>query len=475
MRDLYFTLSEIFLSRRKFIFLLTFVFPILSMAQTPISKKDSIVVHYGFAMAADSGNVQQVKSYINLGVNLDYRDEIGATALFYAVNAGHQEIIKILLYAGADPNIGTYTGFTPLMNASSQGDFNSAQLLLYNAKTKLNLHNTDNATALHFASYYGNFYIVDMLLYYGADANLTASYHTTPLLLAAYNGDTAISALLIQNGNSILQQNSNGNSPIKVTIQESDTLLFDFYLKKLERSQMTGKQAFDLSCFAINNKNNDALQKILKFHPIDSLTKNKSDSLIRFAYALDNQKLIESLNQNDIYSDWKPFITSFNLSFSTAFNSQDYISYFGMGIGESRYKLDFMLRYGTRFKDYAILTQVDENTFYQYLEKRQIVSANIRKSFVINKEEFNFIRPYVSFDFQWHFGSYSGITEKISKHFNFVPEIGVSFGNRNICFDLGYQYSNFNIYNVSPHRIKLGIRIRLLDYVESNKKYIEWM
>jgi hypothetical protein len=78
-------------------------------------------------------------------------------------------------------------------------------------------------------------------------------------------------------------------------------------------------------------------------------------------------------------------------------------------------------------------------------------------------------------DFQWHFGSYRGRTEKISKHFIIVPEIGVSFGNRIISFDLGYQYSNFNIYDVSPHRIKLGITTRLQNYTESNKRYIEWM
>jgi len=79
-------------------------------------------------------------------------------------------VVKTLLYYGADPNISTYDGFTPLMNVALQGDFDMAQTLLYDARTKLDLYDVNNCTALHYASYYDNMYIADMLLYYGANS-----------------------------------------------------------------------------------------------------------------------------------------------------------------------------------------------------------------------------------------------------------------------------------------------------------------
>ncbi len=464
-----------YLKTKGFFFLLCFLLPISLFSQIKITEQDSLTAHYRFVVAASKGNVQEIKDYINIDININYRDANGATALFYAVDGGYLEIIKILLYNGADPNISTYDGYTPLMNASALGDFESAQLLLYNAKTKLNLYNVNNITALHYASYYGNFYIVDMLLYYGANTSISAMYYSSPLLLASYNGDTAISGLLIRAGNSVLKENRRFNSPLRVAIQEFDTLLLDLYLNNINSEEINNKKFYKISRFIIGIENNDALEKWLKTYPLDSLKVDNRTALLNYAQAIENPALISTLNNAGIKPDWKPIISSFQMKFSTSFNSQDYTSYLGVGIGESKYRLSLSARYGTRFKYIVITEKVDENTFYQYWERRHIIALNLRKSFAFNRDGANIVKPYVSLDFQYHFGDYRGMSSKISNHFHLLPEIGISYEKNSLLIDFGYQYANFDIYNISPHRINLGVGFKIPFYHKAYKQYILWM
>ena len=65
--------------------------------------------------AAEEGNVEAVKGYLAIGVNVDERDEsYGATPLQYAAMAGQTGIAKLLLIKEADLNTKNINGTTPL-------------------------------------------------------------------------------------------------------------------------------------------------------------------------------------------------------------------------------------------------------------------------------------------------------------------------------------------------------------------------
>lgn len=76
--------------------------------------------------ASELGHVEYVRRVVQTPVDLDHVNDLGWTAMLEAVilgdgGADHQEIVRILLAAGADPGIGDRDGVTPLQHAERRG------------------------------------------------------------------------------------------------------------------------------------------------------------------------------------------------------------------------------------------------------------------------------------------------------------------------------------------------------------------
>jgi uncharacterized protein len=84
--------------------------------------------------AAERGHVDYVRRVVTTGIDLDHINRLGWTALLEAVILGdggeaHQEIVRILLAAGADPAIPDKDGVTALDHARARGYAAIADLL----------------------------------------------------------------------------------------------------------------------------------------------------------------------------------------------------------------------------------------------------------------------------------------------------------------------------------------------------------
>ena len=67
--------------------------------------------------AAEEGNVEAVKEYLAIGVNVDERDEsYGGTPLHFAAYSG-SEVVELLIANGADVNAKNQADATPLDKA----------------------------------------------------------------------------------------------------------------------------------------------------------------------------------------------------------------------------------------------------------------------------------------------------------------------------------------------------------------------
>src|SRR6188768_1397295 len=86
----------------------------LALAQAPLTKAEQ------FQDAARKGDAATVKKLLDEGVDVNTKFRYDATALFYACDHGHVEVVKVLLDKGADMSgKDTFYGFTPLMLAAS--------------------------------------------------------------------------------------------------------------------------------------------------------------------------------------------------------------------------------------------------------------------------------------------------------------------------------------------------------------------
>ena len=94
---------------------LTMVVAAITLLQTPaLTAADQL------QEAARKGDAVAVKKLLDAGVDVNTKFRYGATALFYACDHGHLEVVKVLLDKGADLTIkDSFYGFTPLMLAVS--------------------------------------------------------------------------------------------------------------------------------------------------------------------------------------------------------------------------------------------------------------------------------------------------------------------------------------------------------------------
>jgi ankyrin repeat protein len=84
-------------------------------------------------LAAYFGQTETVKYLIKAGaeVNSPSRNSLGVTPLQSAVAGGHLEITRLLLQAGASPNVRERGGYTPLHTAAKNGDAEIVRCLIF--------------------------------------------------------------------------------------------------------------------------------------------------------------------------------------------------------------------------------------------------------------------------------------------------------------------------------------------------------
>lgn len=100
--------------------------PFVVNARTDIDELDNYPLIYN---AIGNSNDAMVAFLIRRGANLDWRDWMGKTALYHAVEEGDASVAKIILEAGADPNIADSGGTRPLSVAARQRNAEMTALL----------------------------------------------------------------------------------------------------------------------------------------------------------------------------------------------------------------------------------------------------------------------------------------------------------------------------------------------------------
>ena len=122
--------------------------------------------------AAKEGQTPRVRYLIDQpGVDLDWADEFGLTALNYAVDRGYEDTVAVLIAAGANVNYAhaLHNG-TALIDAAQHRHQRVVEQLL-DARANVNVCDVYQGSALHVASLHGDEAIVRKLLSRSADVN----------------------------------------------------------------------------------------------------------------------------------------------------------------------------------------------------------------------------------------------------------------------------------------------------------------
>ena len=132
--------------------------------------------------AASHGDVSEVQRLINEGADVQLGDNAGWPPIIWAAREGHNEVVKLLLEHGANPNV-VETG-------------------------------NSNMTPLHWAATSDNVDCVRMLLENGADVNRSTTYGYTALMMAANSASPQLVQLLLDYKPDLDLRNNEGQTAL---------------------------------------------------------------------------------------------------------------------------------------------------------------------------------------------------------------------------------------------------------------------
>lgn len=115
-----------------------------------------------------------VGAYINSGADVDGRDYKGRTPLHIAVSRDNTAAVEMLIEHGANPNLASKNGVTPIDAAARTGLFHSLFYMLREAKPEsLNRQDAEGRTSLHWAAIHRfETHVLEWMIDKGADPSV---------------------------------------------------------------------------------------------------------------------------------------------------------------------------------------------------------------------------------------------------------------------------------------------------------------
>ena len=164
-------------------------------------------------LASDDEGVRKALSE-GADINARLEKKRGRSALIAAAEKGDQELVELLLEAGADIEIATKRGRRAL-HRSIYGNVDVMRVLL-EADADVNAADKRGNRTLNLASYENFPAMVERLIGAGADVNVRNERTNTPLHHAAEKGSIDAIHLLIAAGANLQAKNKRGNTPLMV-------------------------------------------------------------------------------------------------------------------------------------------------------------------------------------------------------------------------------------------------------------------
>lgn len=171
------------------------------------------------AEAARTGKTQLATLLIDHGANINASDETGKTVLMDAIQSGNTELIALLLNKGASPLLQEMNGRNAFHEAAILGDPQVLRLVRMAGGDPLS-RDKDGNTPLSLVFNKGESAINEVL---GANLNLSDSYGNSPIHVAVNSGvQPAIMDVLLAKKYPVNRRNSSGSTPITLAAAQGN-------------------------------------------------------------------------------------------------------------------------------------------------------------------------------------------------------------------------------------------------------------
>ena len=162
---------------------------------------------------------QQVQQVLDHGADIN-APIFDLPLLPRAARLGQIKVVKLLIARGADVDLCTVPGETPLFGASEEGH-ESIVMHLLDQNANVHPKTVLGYTALHRAAAFGSHQIVKMLLDKNADVNALTRDGFSPLHSPSRRGHIEVVKLLVEAGANLFYKTYEGDIPEDFTVESS--------------------------------------------------------------------------------------------------------------------------------------------------------------------------------------------------------------------------------------------------------------
>lgn len=431
---------------------------------------------YNLMIAASKGYDSEIERLLAKGADIDIETSEGATPLIFAVSNNQANSVKVLLAHNPDLNKRTTAWETPLIISTKNDNLEITEALI-RAGADIEITDRFGASPLHYSSIRGNFYLSDLLLYYEADIDRKANDGTTPLMAAIWAGNAEVADLLIQNGANMEARDESGFTPFLIAAQNGDTMMMNLLLREgvdLYEKNNNNYNALDL---AIGSNNKSAVGLLLDLGDKWFSSEKEGVNPYYVASAFGRKELFQLLEEKNIPGKPKRRIDELIINGSAKFNFHDFYSGISFSGKEPLLNAGFTAGFDTKFWNTRVLMKTRENLYYQYLDKSSMVYGGIFKDFVI-KEKIpgNKLSIFSSLMVAYTFGNqFKGTSITPENKFRFVPSVGLKLQIKHIQVSTGIEYTKSDFYRAGPLWLRFGGSYCFyFSKVRSQWKVIKW-
>ena len=411
---------------------------------------------YNLLYASERGDTTAMKILLARGADPEVKTWEGVTPLMYATESGNLGAVKILIARGVDLDAAPIDETTALIASAKAGYLEIAELLIRN-DAAIDTADRFGASPLHYAVYYNDYLLTDMLLYYDADVGIKDKQGTTPLMVATLNSNTEIADLLLLNFANINETDQYGFTPLMLAAEQNDTVMGNYLVANGAEINLQNKKEQTALTIAILN-NSAAMTALLLENGADAdATINFSDTPYSLAQFSTNDTIKQLLKDYGGKKNYIPRFEYLTVGFDYEVNNDKFIS-MRTGFRDTKLNSALEIEFGLRPGTEKILVNPKSDLVYQYLERRYLISLNLTKFFILKKySQSNRIEAFVNADGIFTYGSYRGSTRSAKSLYLFSPGAGLNYHIGFLDLRAGYKYQEFNVYDISPHWLTLGM------------------
>ena len=417
-----------------------------------LALKDSL--NYQLVLSAYNGDYQKSYNALKAGADVNVFSDDGITPLLFAINKGDEKLVKLLIDFKADvnQNADNYTSENPLVLATELGFTDIVELLLQHG-AKVTETNSKGASVLHMAAANNDTNLVRMFLP-RMDINIKNNYSQTPLMFAAYGNCLEVARILLENGADVNAIDFRGFTPLMFACENgyyNMTLLLLEYWAKVDAVNRDG---FTPLALAITNKYSDVADLLMLNGAKATETYSLSLNPLVLAKITKQKSLADSLKKAGATRNYLPnFNYAVDFGIQTQFNDKDFL--FGLKLlnTDIKYKVQWSLYYMIRPFSMPVLQKIDDNTFYQFRQRRQIIGLSLGKTFTLYKSSKNSLGIFGEGLYEYNFGKYKGTKIPVNIGLRLNPSAGVEARFDKLLLRLSVNYMKSRVIGPSDWNI----------------------